>query len=289
MSLLKPLLAALCLAPVLAFAQTASVPLDGRLKKIQETKSISVAYRTDALPFSFEDADKKPAGYTVDLCRSVIASIERQIGVTPLQVKWVPVTVQTRFAAVAGGQADMECGATTVTLGRMREVDFSSLTFVDGTGVLVRASTTGNSLSALAGKKIGVIAGTSNERALSEALKTKLVNAEVVAVKTRDEGLAQLEAGTIDGFAGDRVLLVGLAAKAKDQKSLSLLGDILSYEPYAIVLPRGDWALRLAVNTALSQIYRSPALPELFGRWFAPLGRPGAVLEVMFALGRLPE
>jgi ABC-type amino acid transport substrate-binding protein len=289
MSLLKPLLAALCLAPVLAFSQTSSVPLEGRLKKIQETKSISVAYRTDALPFSFEDADKKPAGYTVDLCRSVIASIERQIGVTPLQVKWVPVTLQTRFTAVASGQADMECGATTVTLGRMREVDFSSLTFVDGTGVLVRASTAGNSLMALAGKKIGVIAGTSNERALAEALKSKLVNAEVVAVKTRDEGLAQLEAGTIDGFAGDRVLLVGLAGKAKDPKSLSLLGDILSYEPYAIVLPRGDWALRLAVNTALSQIYRSPALPELFGRWFAPLGRPGAVLEVMFALGRLPE
>jgi glutamate/aspartate transport system substrate-binding protein len=289
MSLLKPLLAALCLAPVLAFAQTTSVPLDGRLKKIQETKTIAVAYRTDALPFSFEDQDKKPAGYTVDLCRSVIASIERQIGVTPLQVQWLPVTVQTRFTAVAGGQADMECGATTVTLGRMKDVDFSSLTFVDGTGLLVRASTAGNSLMALAGKKIGVIAGTSNERALAEALKSKLVNAEVVAVKSRDEGLAQLEAGAIDGFAGDRVLLVGLAGKARDPKSLSLLGDILSYEPYAIVLPRGDWALRLAVNTALSQIYSSPALPELFGRWFAPLGRPGAVLEVMFALGRLPE
>ena len=289
MSLLKSLLAALCLLPVLAFAQTTSVPLEGRLKKIQETKTIAVAYRTDALPFSFEDQDKKPAGYTVDLCRSVIASIERQIGVTPLQVQWVPVTVQTRFTAVASGQADMECGATTVTLGRMKDVDFSSLTFVDGTGVLVRASTAGNSLMALAGKKIGVIAGTSNERALAEALKSKLVNAEVVAVKSRDEGLAQLEAGAIDGFAGDRVLLVGLAGKARDPKSLSLLGDILSYEPYAIVLPRGDWALRLAVNTALSQIYSSPALPELFDRWFAPLGRPGAVLEVMFALGRLPE
>jgi ABC-type amino acid transport substrate-binding protein len=289
MSMLKPFLAALCLAPALALAQSASVPLEGRLKKIQETKTISVAYRTDALPFSFEDSELKPAGYMVDLCRRVIGSIERQIGVTPLQVQWVPVTVQTRFTAVAGGQADMECGATTVTLGRMKEVDFSSLTFVDGTGVLMRSSTAGNSLMALAGKKIGVIAGTSNERALAEALKSKLVNAEVVAVKTRDEGLVQLEAGTIDAFAGDRVLLVGLAAKARDPQALSLLGEVLSYEPYAIVLPRGDWALRLAVNTALAQVYRSPALPELFGRWFAPLGRPGAVLEVMYALGRLPE
>jgi len=289
MSRLIVLIAALCFAPALALAQTGNVPLDGRLKKIQETKTISVAYRTDALPFSFEDNEKKPAGYMVDLCRSVIAAIERQIGIVPLQVKWVPVTVQTRFAAVSGGQADMECGATTVTLGRMKEVGFSSLTFVDGTGLLVRSSTAGNSLMDLANKKVGVITGTSNERALAEAMKAKMVNAQVVPVKSRDEGLAQLEAGTIDAFAGDRVLLVGLAGKARDPKSLALLGDALSYEPYAIVLPRGDWAMRHAVDAALAQIYKSSALPEIYNRWFGALGRPSPILEVMYGLGRLPD
>jgi ABC-type amino acid transport substrate-binding protein len=201
----------------------------------------------------------------------------------------VPVTVQTRFAAVSGGQADMECGATTVTLGRMREVGFSSLTFVDGTGLLVRSSTAGNSLMDLANKKIGVITGTSNERALAEAMKAKMINAQVVPLKSRDEGLAQLEAGTIDAFAGDRVLLVGLAGKARDPKSLALLGDALSYEPYAIVLPRGDWAMRHAVDAALAQIYKSSALPEIYNRWFGALGRPSPILEVMYGLGRLPD
>jgi glutamate/aspartate transport system substrate-binding protein len=283
------LIAALCLAPTIALAQAASTALEGRLKKIQDSKTISVAYRTDAIPFSFEDNEKKPAGYMVDLCRSVIGAIERQIGVVPLQVKWVPVTVQTRFTAVSSGQADMECGATTVTLGRMKEVGFSSLTFVDGTGLLVRASTAGNSLIDLANKKIGVIAGTSNERAIAEALKAKMVNATVVPVKSRDEGLAQLEAGTIDAFASDRVLLVGLAGKAKDPKSLALLGDALSFEPYAIVLPRGDWAMRQAVDAALAQVYKSSALGEIYNRWFAAFGRPSPILEVMYGLGRLPD
>ena len=227
MSRLIATLAALCLAPTLALAQMASAPFEGRLKKIQETKTIAVAYRTDALPFSFEDAEKKPSGYMVDLCRSVIGVIERQIGVAPLQVKWVPVTVQTRFTAISSGQADMECGATSVTLGRMKEVGFSSLTFVDGTGLLVRKSTAGNSLMDLANKKIGVIAGTSNERALADALKAKVVTATVVPVTSREDGLAQLEAGTIDAFASDRVLLAGLASKAKDPKALALLGDPL--------------------------------------------------------------
>jgi glutamate/aspartate transport system substrate-binding protein len=289
MSRMSALFAALCLAPTLSLAQMASAPFDGRLKKIHETKTISVAYRTDAVPFSFEDNDKKPTGYTVDLCRSIIGVIEKQIGVVPLQVKWVPVTLQNRFSAIASGQADMECGASTVTLGRMKEVGFSNLTFVDGTGLLIRASTPGNSLMDLANKKIGVIAGTSNERALNEALRIKVVTATVVPVKSREEGLAQLEAGSIDALASDRVLLVGLVAKAKDPKALALLGDPLSYEPYAIALPRGDWAMRQAVDAALAQIYKSPALPEIYNRWFAALGRPAPLLEVMFALGRLPE
>jgi glutamate/aspartate transport system substrate-binding protein len=286
---IRTLALALCLAPSLALAQMATAPFEGRLKKIQESKTINVAYRTDAVPFSFEDNDKKPAGYMVDLCRSVIGVIEKQVGVVPLQVKWVPVTTQNRFATIASGQADMECGATTVTLGRMKEVAFSSLTFVDGTGLLIRSSTPGNSLLDLANKKIGVVAGTSNERALAEALRIKVVTATVVPVKSREDGLAQLEAGSIDALASDRVLLVGLVAKAKDQKALALLGDPLSYEPYAIVLPRGDWALKQAVDAALAQIYKSPALPELYNRWFAALGRPAPVLEIMFALGRLPE
>lgn len=282
------LLAALCLAPALALAQ-ANPPLEGRLKRIAETRAITVAYRTDALPFSFEDADHKPTGYTVDLCRSVIGLIEKRVNVVPLQVKWVAVTTQNRLQTVAGGGADMECGATSVTLGRMNEVGFSSLTFVDGTGLLVRAANPAKSLIDLANQKIGVIPGTSNERALAEALKSKVVTATVVPVKNRDDGLAQLEAGQIDALASDRVLLVGLAAKAKDPKAMALLADALSYEPYAIVLPRGDWQLQQAVDSALAQIYRSAALPEIYNRWFGAMGAPNPVLEVMFALGRLPE
>jgi len=290
MSLLKSILAALCLAPALTLAQMGNTPpLEGRLKKIQETKTISVAYRTDALPFSFEDQDKKPAGYTVDLCRSIIGVIERQIGVSPLQVKWVPVTTQNRFSAISSGQADMECGASTVTLGRMREVSFSTLTFLDGTGLLVRSSTQANTLLDLAGKKIGVISGTTNERAVADALKAMVVTATIVPVKSRDDGLAQLEAGAVDAFASDRVLLVGLASRAKDPKSLALLVDALSYEPYAIALPRGDWAMKQAVDAALAQIYRSSAIAEIYGRWFGGMGQPGPVLEAMYGMGRLPE
>jgi ABC-type amino acid transport substrate-binding protein len=280
--------AALLLVPCIALAQSAPTPLDGRLKKIRDTKTISVAHRVDAIPFSFVE-NQQPAGYMIDLCRRVIGAIEGQLGVTGLKVNWVPVTVQSRFEAVAKGQADLECGASTVTLGRMKEVDFSSFTFIDGTGLLVKASLAAKSLSDLGGRKIGVISGTSNEKALSEALKQRVLSATIVPVKTRDDGLVQLESGAIDAFASDRVLLVGLASKSKDPKSLALLTDALSFEPYAIALPRGDWQMRLAVNTALAQIYRSGAIGEIYGRWFGALGRPGPLVEAMVLFGAVPE
>lgn len=288
MKLLAVAFAALQLLPMIALAQTAPA-LDGRLKKIQETKSIAIAHRTDATPFSFEDDKKQVVGYSIDLCRRVVGAIERQLGLSELKIKWVPVTVQNRFDVVAKGQADMECGSSTVTLSRMKIVDFSSFTFVDGTGLLVKASLAANSLSDLGSKKIGVIGGTSNERALNEALKRRVVNATVVPLKSSDEGLVQLESGAIDGFASDRVLLLALAGKSKDPKALALLGEGLSFEPYAIALPRGDWQMRLAVNSALAQIYRSGAIGEIFGRWFGALGRPGALTEATFLFGALQE
>jgi glutamate/aspartate transport system substrate-binding protein len=141
-------------APAILSAQA----LDGTLKKVADSKTVTLAYRTDALPFSFEGDGKQPAGYTVELCKRIVASLERQLKVQPLQVKWVPATSQNRLDLVRKGQADMECGSTTVTLSRMSEVDFSSYIFIDSTGLLVRNAAGAKSFRELAGKRIALAA-----------------------------------------------------------------------------------------------------------------------------------
>src|SRR5262249_42287499 len=139
--------------------------LEGRLKQISETKIVRLAHRSDSNPFSFVNAKGEPDGYTVDLCKFVVHSLERQLG-TKLTIAWVPVTTQTRFAAVAGGQADMECGSSTVTFERMGKTDFSSVTFMENTGLLVQANSGVSGIGDLAGKKIAAITGTTNAVAL---------------------------------------------------------------------------------------------------------------------------
>jgi len=258
------------------------------LKKIRDSKSVTVAYRTDALPFSFEK-DKQPAGYTVELCKRVIANLEQQLKIQPLQVKWVAATSQNRMDLVKNKQADMECGSTTATFSRMEQVDFSSPVFLDTTGLLVRKASGAASFTALAGKRIAVVGGTSNEKALRTALQKASISANVIVVSTRDDGVNALQAGSVDAFASDKILLIGIAPKVKDPTQYAMLQEDLGFEPYAIVLPRGDSSFRLAVNRALGQIYNSEAIVEIFRGTFGSDFSPSPALLVMYGLGTYPD
>ena len=282
-------LTALIVAALMAAGASFAQGLDGRLKKIADSKTITIAYRADATPFSFTEDNKQPIGFAIDLCKRVVNSIERQINVQPLKVNWVPVTVQNRFDAVAKGQADMECGSSTVTLSRLKQVDFSSFIFVQTTSLVVGAASGLRSLSDMSGKRIGAVSGTTNEQAVNREIKRRQISATVVPFKNVDEAAAALEAGKIDAFASDQLLLLGAASKFKDAKKFGILPDELSFEPYGITLPRGEAALRLAVNTGLSQIYSSGEIGEIYNRWFASLGAPPPAVQMVYLFGAIPE
>jgi len=270
-----------------ASAQT-QIPPDSRLQSIIAKKSIRIAYRTDAAPFAFANDKNEATGYSIDLCQLVTSSIARQFALQDLQIEWVPVTVQTRFSAVSSDKADMECGSSTVTLGRMKEVDFSNIIFVESTGVVVERASNFKNFADMTGKKIAVISGTTNERAVREQSLKDGLNITLVTVNSRDEGVAALEAGKVDGYASDKLLLVG--NQMKNAAAYVMLPDDLSIESYAIALPRGDWALRLAVNTGLAQIYRSGQVVTVFKQWFDQIGlQPGVLMRAAVALGALPN
>jgi glutamate/aspartate transport system substrate-binding protein len=259
------------------------------LSKIKAAKSITVAFSGDSLPFSYVEANNQPAGYSIDLCKRVIAGIGRAIGMPDLAVNWVVDTVPNRIAMVASGKADLECANTTASLTRMKDVDFSSLIFVDGGGFLVRADSNINGFGDLASKSIAVTAGTTTETRLKSMLKDRLVNAKIVLVKDGVEGTALLESGAVVAFASDKIKLIGLAAQAKDPKSFALLAEDLSFEPYAFMVPRNDSAYRLEVNRALTQVYLSGDMDQIFAKWLGKLGRPSGLLAAMYLLNAIPE
>lgn len=259
------------------------------LGKIKAAKAINVAYSSDSLPFSFSGPDKAPLGYSIDLCKRVIAQIGRSVGEPNLAVNWLAGSVTERLQMVASGRADLDCANSTQTQSRLAHVDFSNLIFIDGGGLLVKAGSPINKVTDLAGKKIAVLKGTTTETRLTDTLRLRLVNATLVPISEAAAGLAMLEAGTVDALASDKVKLVGLAIQAKEPAKLALVAEDFSIEPYAFALPRNDSALRLEVNKALTQVYVGGDIEAIFGQWLGKLGRPTGLLSAMFLLNAIPE
>jgi ABC-type amino acid transport substrate-binding protein len=191
------------------------------------------------------------------------------------------------MAAVRDGTIDLECGSTTNTLSRQADVDFSLTTFITGGSLL---SLRGTSLTDLGGLRIAVIPGTTTERVLKDALgKAPAADVRLVPVKDHAEGRTAIENRSADAYASDRDILIGLALTASDPRRFVLADRYFSYEPYALMLRRGDLDFRLAVNRSLARLYRSGQILEVYSRWFGALGDPNALIIAMYAIEGIPE
>jgi ABC-type amino acid transport substrate-binding protein len=280
-------LAILCLMPTgLAGAQD----LHGTLKKIKDSGTISLGFREGARPFSFAGPDGRPAGYSVDLCVRIAESVRQQVGLATLKTAWIPVTPATRIPSIVSGGIDLECGSSTITLGRQTQVDFSYLTFVDGGSLLAPGTASISTVADLARKRVAVIPGTTTEKALADALqKAWVTDAQIVPVKEHLEGLAAVEQGRAAAYASDRLVLVGLQQRAKEPARLRVSNQYFSYEPYALMLRRDDPDFRLAVNRALVKLYQSVDITQIYEVWFGRFSQASALVRAMYSLNSLPD
>jgi ABC-type amino acid transport substrate-binding protein len=262
--------------------------LDGTLKKIKSTGTFTLGYLESAPPFSFPGPDRRPVGYSIDLCTQIASAIQKQLGIS-LKLNWVPVTTANRLDMVESGKVDIECGTSTTTLARQERVDFSLMTYVDGGGLLTKSDLKLGAVADLADKRVAVIPGTTTQTALEKYLKEEFVAVKIVPVKNHVEGIAAIEKGAADAFASDRGILIGLAVTSKDPSRFSLPGILFSYEPYGFMVRRNDAAFRLAVNRALAELYRSGNIAAIYERWFGAFGKPSPAMLSMYLLNGLPE
>jgi ABC-type amino acid transport substrate-binding protein len=258
------------------------------LDHLRQTKTIRIAYRADAPPFSYDSKDGKPAGFMVELCQDVARNLAHQLNLPQLSVAYVPVTAANRFDAIVDNKADLLCEPTTQTLSRRERVDFSIPTFIDGAGLLIRSDGP-KSLSALGGRKIGVLAGTTTEQELNASLKDAGITAQVTPAQTHQQGLAMLDDGKVSAYFADRGILMALAGESKAPEKLLLAENYLTIEPYALALPHGDEAYRLAVDRALSQIYRSGEIVTIFTHTFGAKTKPSDILKTLYLIAALPD
>ena len=262
------------------------------LERIAETGAFRIGFVSDAPPLSFVDEDGTASGYSIDLCRHIAFSIRDELGLDEIDLEFTRlVSMEDRQRAVEDGLVDIECGATTVTLSRRERVDFTLMTFITGSAVLSRRSDPIVSMEDIAGKRIAVIHDTTTEAVLRDFVEVNDSSVRLVLIETHDRGMELLNEGKIDGYASDRAMLIGQVFRgANAEREYTMTRNVLSFEPYALMVPRGDTRFRLSADRALASLYRSARILRLHHNWFGQYGEPlSPIVEAMYQFQAVGE
>jgi polar amino acid transport system substrate-binding protein len=269
------LLASACLA---AQAQT--------LDRVRDSGTFRIGYRTDAKPYSYRNDNGQPAGYIVDLCMEIAAAVRASVGGN-VRMEFIQVPSDQRFESVRDGKVDVLCDPSSVTMPRRELVDFSLPTFLDGASVLYRTKKPVLKLEDFAGKRIGVLGGTTTEQVLRESLGELSLKAEVIPVSDHRAGIDLLSEEKIDAYFADRAIIAAILNEG-GRPGFQLSKQYFSYETYALALPRDDGAFRLLVDRTLARLYRSGRINAILAKTFGQ-APPDDMLKAMILINSLPD
>jgi glutamate/aspartate transport system substrate-binding protein len=252
---------ALCAIP--AIAQDSAT-----LKKIKDKKTIVLGVREASHPFSYLDEKQQFVGYSMDLCMKIVDAVKAQLKMPDLKVTMTKVIPSARVQMVMTGDVDLECGSTTNSVERQKQVAFVVTTFFTGTRLLVKTSSRIKDYKDLKGKSVVVTSGTTNERAIKEYNLDESLNMRFIQVKDHFEALAALDNGSAVAFPMDDVLLYSTRANAKNPADYAVVGDFLTDEPYGIMLRKGDPAFKKLADDAVIAVFKSGEINKIYARWF---------------------
>lgn len=254
-----------------------AVPESPTLRKIQEAGVVSIGYRDGSVPFSYLDDKQRPVGYSLDICYRIVDAIQQRLALRSLEVRMVPVTPATRMPLVANGTIDLECGVTTNTLERQKQVAFSVTTFVTAGKLLWKKSSRLMSIADLQGRAVVSTVGTTNIQYLDDLNSQQGMDVKILAARDDAEAFRMVQTDRAAAYAMDDVLLRSAIANAPDPQNYAVSDKALSVEPYAIMLGKNDPEFKKTADDAIAALFRSGEIRGIYRKWFQSPIAPGGV------------
>ena len=286
---------ALLTLPLVAGANT--------LERVRSSHTFTLGYLPDLAPFSKQEGDKA-SGYAIDLCLKVADKLKSELGLSDLQVHYLPVTVADQVSAVSQGKVDILCTPTAPTLERRKMISYSIPVYTAGLSVVVRNDAAEPLLNVLNGKvatagptwrasinnglanqTYATLEGGVTEDWIRERMRLLNVIASLVTVANNDEGVKLVAEGKADAFFSERMLLRNEIAKEGAAQNLMILDRIFEYSPVAMMIDRNDEDFRLLVDTALSEAYYSGFVEKAYDQY---LGGSNLTVKRLFRVYALP-
>jgi glutamate/aspartate transport system substrate-binding protein len=269
------------IALLLGCAIAAPASAQDTLKKIKDTGVVKIGNRDASIPLSYLDDKQQPIGYGVDICLKVVDAIKAELKMPNLKVEFVPVTSQTRIPILTGGNIDLECGSTTNSVERQKQVAFAPTYFMTGTKIIVKKSSGIKSYNDLKGKTVVFTSGTTNERAMKAYSDEHKLGINFIPSKDHAESFLAVDTGRAVAFPMDDVILYGLRANAKNPNDFEVLGPFLSDDPYGIMMRKDDPQFKKVVDNAVSALYKSGEINKIYHKWFeSPIPPKGINLNM---------
>ncbi|MCX7692622.1 MAG: amino acid ABC transporter substrate-binding protein, partial [Tepidimonas taiwanensis] len=247
------------------------------LAKIKSTGSVTMGVRESSGVLSYTLGDGKYTGYHVELCQRVLGDIQKQLGLSKLEIKYQPVTSQNRIPLVQNGTVDIECGSTTNNTARQRDVAFAVTTFIEEVRIAVKANSGIQSIRDLNGRNVATTTGTTSVQTLRKHERAGGIDFKEVFGKDHADSFLLLESGRADAFVMDGSLLAGLIARSKNPSDFKIVGEVLSVEPIAIMFRKDDPAFKKAVDDSIIAMMKSGELARLYDKWFMQPTPPNGV------------
>ncbi len=261
----------------LAASPAMAQDLAGTLKKIKETGAITLGHRESSIPFSYYNDRQEPVGYAVDLCMKIVDAIKTDLKMPGLQVKFTPETPATRIPLIANGTIDLECGSTSNTTARQKQVAFSLTDFVTTTRFVSKKADNLRSLDDLRGKTVVTTSGTTTIKLLNDLNVARKLDLNILPAKDHADAFLMVESGRASAFFMDDVLLASLAAGSRAPGTYVISAEPLSVEPYGLMLRRDDPAFKAVVDRTMRQVYQSGEIDRIYARWFTSPVPPSGI------------
>jgi len=243
--------------------------LTGTLKKAKDTGSFTIGYRESSIPFSYLDDKQQPIGYAMDLCMKVFDAVKGELKMPNLKLNLQPVTSSNRIPLLQNGTIDLECGSTTNSVDRQKQVAFGPTYFVINVTAAVKKKSGIKSLADLNGKTISTTAGTTSVTLLRQYEKTKNADIKSIDAKDHAESFLLLSQDRTSAFIMDDILLAGLIANSPNPGDYMILAnESLRTEPYSMMLRKDDPQFKALVDKTVGGIMKSGEINKLYAKWF---------------------
>ena len=245
-----------------AFAQA-----NDTLAKIKNSGAITLGVR-ESSGLSYTLGNGKYVGFHTEMAERIISDIQKQLGLSKIDIKYQPITSQNRVPLVTNGTVDFECGSTTNNRARAKDVAFAVTTYVEEVRIATKTNSGINGIKDLNGKTVATTTGTTSVQTLRKNERSTGIDFKNVLGKDHADSFLLLETGRADAFVMDGSILAANISKAKNPADFHIVGEVLSVEPIACMMPKDDPAFKKAVDDSIKRQIADGSLAKLYDRWF---------------------